>query len=159
MVCWGASSLRFTVRNLVLSGGVWRKSDQFAVDVDLIIIICSSLVVSFWSFSKNMTNSIISRCTAVGLLSLWFLKNFSQVLGHFSMVNDLDCSTLVYVQLSCSTFRSAMLFYTSSSSLFKSLRESQCVLNRVFRKRLKAKDINGHPPKPSGQSYYWSPNS
>ena len=31
--------------------------------------------------------------------------------------------------------------------------------NRVFRKGVKAKYINGHPPKPSGQSYYWSPNS
>ena len=30
----------------------------------------------------------------------------------------------------------------------------QAVYIRVFRKRVKVKDINGHPPKPSGQSYY-----
>ena len=32
---------------------------------------------------------------------------------------------------------------------------ANCVIfTRVFRKRGKAKDFNGHPPKPSGQSYY-----
>ena len=36
---------------------------------------------------------------------------------------------------------------------------SVAVHSRVFRKRVKAKDFNGHPPEPSGQSYNWSPNS
>ena len=30
----------------------------------------------------------------------------------------------------------------------------ESITSRVFRKRVKAKDFNGHPPEPSGQSYY-----
>ena len=42
--------------------------------------------------------------------------------------------------------------------LFRAHTSKSWLSCRVFRKRVKAKDIIGHPPKPFGQSYYWSPN-
>ena len=46
------------------------------------------------------------------------------------------------------------LFLVFSPLIMINTRSGLWIFSRVFRKRVKAKDFNGHPPEPSGQSYY-----
>ena len=67
----------------------------------------------------------------------------------FKGLNDLELKTIDTFG-PMSILKNIAIFLPQS--LFKILAVS--ILGRVFRKRVKAKDNNVHPPKPSGQSYY-----